>query len=68
MNLPETQSAACPYKAWTGHNLPTDAKTLWEEFARLSGPTFSEFAADRKAARDAVRVAAIAADKVTTPA
>ena len=46
--------APCPYKAWTGRNLPTDKDELWEEFERLSGPTFPEFAADRKAARDAL--------------
>lgn len=65
MNTPATQSTttACPYKALTGNNLPIDAKTLWEEFARLSRPTFVEFAAVTKAARDAVCDAAIRADR-----
>lgn len=61
MNTPTinatTAPAPCPFQTWAGYPLPTDRETLWEEFERLSSPTFPEFAADKAAARDAVHEA-----------
>ncbi len=49
----------CPYQEWTGRPLPENKDDLWDEYERLSEPTYEEFAADKAAAAAACHTAAM---------
>jgi hypothetical protein len=57
----DTVTPNCPYQEWTGKPIPTSREELWEEYERLSSPTFAEFSADRAAAAAVCHAAALIA-------
>jgi hypothetical protein len=63
MSTTKTTAATttCPYQEWTGRPLPTGREELWDEYERLTEPTFAEFGADKAAAAAACHAAAMAA-------